>query len=57
MSNDGSEIDRHAGVDMVPVGEFFEWNSGPDDGDPIFRRDVNHNLKMTNPVATPSGAD
>jgi hypothetical protein len=30
---------------------------GPGDGDPIFRRDFNLNLKMPNPVAIPSGAD
>ena len=56
MSN-YDEIERHAGVDMVPVGEFFEWNSGPDDGDPIFRRDFSLNLKMPNPVVIPSDAD
>ena len=55
MSNDGSELERHAGVDMVPVGESFEWNPGPEDGVPILRPDFN--LKMSNPVATPSGAD
>jgi hypothetical protein len=31
MSNDGSEIERNAGIDMAPAGEFFEWNSGPDE--------------------------
>lgn len=51
MSNYESEIERHAGVDMVPVGESFDWNPGPDDGAPILRSDFN--LKMPNPVATP----
>jgi len=57
MSNDGSEIERNAGIDMAPEGEFFEWNSGPDDGDPILRTDFSLNLKASNPVAMPSGAD
>jgi hypothetical protein len=53
MSNYESEVDRHAGVDMVPFGESFEWNPGPgpDDGAPILRPDFN--LKMPNPVSTP----
>jgi hypothetical protein len=54
MSNYESEVERHAGVDMVPFGESFEWNPGPDDGAPILRPDFN--LKP-NPVATPSGTD
>lgn len=57
MSNIDSEIERHAGVDMVPVGEFFEWNPESDGSDPILRRDSNLNLKVSNPVATLSGAD
>jgi hypothetical protein len=32
MSTDESEVERHAGIDMVPIGESFETNSGPDDG-------------------------
>ena len=55
MSNDESEVQRHAGVDMVPVGQPFEWNAGLEDGAPILRADFN--LKVSNPVATPSGAD
>jgi hypothetical protein len=55
MSNYESEVERHAGVDMVPVGESFEWNPGPDNGAPILRPDFN--LKVPNPVATPSGTD
>jgi hypothetical protein len=55
MSNYESEVERHAGVDMVPFGESFEWNPGPDDGAPILRPDFN--LKVPNPVATLSGTD
>jgi hypothetical protein len=55
MSNYESEVERHAGVDMVPFGESFERNPGPDDGAPILR--PNFNLKVPNPVATPSGTD
>ena len=57
MSNDGSAIERNAGIDMAPVGEFFEWNSGPGDGDPTLRTDFSLNLKVSNPVAIPSDAD
>lgn len=32
MSTDELEVERHAGIDMVPMGESFEMNSGPDDG-------------------------
>jgi hypothetical protein len=32
MSNNESELERRAGVDMVPVGESFEWNPEPDGG-------------------------
>lgn len=27
-----SKVERHAGIDMVPVGESFETNWEPDDG-------------------------
>jgi len=57
MSNDGSEIERNAGIDMVPLGEFFEWSSEPDYGDPSLRTDFSLNLKVSNPVAMPSDAD
>jgi hypothetical protein len=57
MSNDVSEIERNAGIDMAPVGEFFEWNSGADDGDSTLRTDFSLNLKVSNPVAMPSDAD
>ncbi|MGC2193344.1 MAG: hypothetical protein WA628_01625 [Terriglobales bacterium] len=57
MSNDGSEIESNAGIDMAPVGEFFEWNSGPDDGDSTLRTDFSLNLKVSNPVAMRSDAD
>lgn len=30
MSTDELEVDRHAGIDMVPIGESFETNSEPD---------------------------
>lgn len=46
MSNDGSEIERNAGIDMAPVGEFSEWNSEPDDGDPTLPTDFSLNLKV-----------
>ncbi|MGA2643928.1 MAG: hypothetical protein ABSF15_04395 [Candidatus Sulfotelmatobacter sp.] len=55
MSNDDSEVERHAGADMVPVGESFEWNPERDGGYPILRPDFN--LKVSNQVATPSGVD
>lgn len=57
MSNDGSEIERNAGIDMAPVGEFSEWSLEPDDGDPILRTDFSLNLKVSNSVAMPSDAD
>jgi hypothetical protein len=57
MSNDGSEIERNAGIDMAPVGEFFEWNPGPDDGYPTLGTDFSLNLKVSNPVAISSDAD
>ncbi len=57
MSNDGSEIERNAGIDMAPVGEIFEWKPGPDDGDPTLRTDFSLNLKVSNPVAISSYAD
>ncbi len=50
MSNDDSEVERHAGADMVPVGESFEWNPERDGGYPILRPDFN--LKVSNQVAT-----
>jgi len=55
MSNYESETERHAGVDMVPVGESFEWNPGLDDGAPTLRPDFN--LKVPNAVATSSVTD
>ena len=35
MSNDELDVERHAGIDMAPGGESFEWNPGADNGDPI----------------------
>jgi hypothetical protein len=35
MSNNEFEAERHAGVDMVPVGQSFETNKGPEDGSAI----------------------
>ena len=55
MSNCESEVERNAGVDMVPVGESFEWNPGPDVGAPILHPDFN--LKVPNPVAKTPGTD
>jgi len=56
MSNDGSEIERNAGIDMAPDGEFSEWSSEPDDGDPTLRTDFSLNFNAFNPVAMPSSA-
>jgi hypothetical protein len=32
MSTDEAEVERQAGVDMVPIVESFETNLGPADG-------------------------
>ena len=50
MSNDGSGIERNAGIDMAPVGGFFKWNPGPDEGDPTLRTDFSPNLECPTPV-------
>ena len=34
MSNSELEVERHAGIDMVPVGESIEWSSAHDDCTP-----------------------
>ena len=34
MLNNESGVERHAGVDMIPVVESYEWNLGPDDSTP-----------------------
>ena len=43
MANNESEVERGAGIDMVPL-ESFEWTPGPDDGAPILRRDFHLNV-------------
>ena len=55
MANTESKVERGAGIDMVPVGESFEWNPGPDDGAPILRHDFH--LKVSEQVAIPAGAE
>ena len=39
MSNYEFEVERHAGVDMVPMGESLDWNPRADDDAPILRPD------------------
>jgi len=29
MSNDELDVERRAGIDMLPAGESFEWNPAP----------------------------
>ena len=38
MANNESEVERKAGIDMVPLGESYEWKLGPDD-DTILRHE------------------
>ncbi len=52
--NNESEVERGAGIDMVPVVESFEWNPGPDSA-PILRHDFH--LKVSKQVAIPAGAE
>jgi hypothetical protein len=40
MSSDESNVERHAGIDMVPAGESFETNWEPADGVLIFAATV-----------------
>jgi hypothetical protein len=54
MPNNESEVERW-GLDMVPLGESFEWSPGPDDGAPILRHDFH--LKVSEQVAIPAGAE
>lgn len=53
MANNECEVERWAGIDMVPLGESFEWSPGPDDGAPILRHDFH--LKMSEQVANTGG--
>lgn len=50
MSNDELDVERHAGIDMLPAGEF-EWNPDPDDDAPILH--PGFNLTVSKQVATP----
>ena len=50
MANNEFDVERGAGVDMVPLGESLEWN-GPDDGAPILRD--NFDLKVCEQGAIP----
>lgn len=43
MANNESEVERRPGIDMVPLGDSFEWNPEPDDGAPILRHDFHLN--------------
>jgi hypothetical protein len=43
MANNEFDVERRAGLDMVPFGESLEWN-GPDDAAPILRDDFDLNL-------------
>ena len=52
MANNESEVERRAGIDMVPLGESYEWRLGPDDGGPILLRDSH--LKVSEQVAKPA---
>jgi len=54
MANTESEIERRAGLDMVPLGESFEWNPGPDDGAPVLRSTFH--VELSEPLAV-SGRD
>ena len=55
MSNDGSEIERHAGIDMAPDGEFSNGIRGRTSE--MICTDFSLSLKVPNPVAMPSDAD
>jgi hypothetical protein len=39
MASEESEVERKAGIDMVPFGESYEWKPEPDDGTSILRDD------------------
>jgi hypothetical protein len=51
MTNNEFDVERRAGIDMVPVGESFEWNPKPDDSAPILRDDFD--LKVSEQGAVP----
>jgi hypothetical protein len=40
MLTDESEVERRAGIDMVPIVEWFKANSEPDNDTPIFATTV-----------------
>ncbi len=52
MANNESEVERKAGIDMVPLGESYEWRLGPDD-DTILRHDFY--LSVSEQFAKPAG--
>jgi hypothetical protein len=43
MSTDEAEVERHAGIDMIPIEESFETNAGPEDGALYLCRYFGHN--------------
>ena len=55
MANNESQVERRMGIDMVPVGEWFEWNPGPNDEAPILSPDFH--LRVSESVAIPAGAE
>jgi hypothetical protein len=55
MSNDELDVERHAGIDMLPAGEAFEWNPASDDDAPILRADFDPTVSTQ--VATPSAVN
>lgn len=55
MSNDELDVERRAGIDMLPAGESFEWDPAPDDGAPTVR--PGFSLTVSKQVATPSGGN
>lgn len=54
MANNEFEVERRAGLDMVPFGESFEWY-GADDGAPILRHDFD--LQVFERVVIPAGKE
>lgn len=55
MSNDEFDIERHAGLDMLPAGESFEPNPDSDDEARSFRPDFK--LTVSEQVTTRSGVN
>jgi hypothetical protein len=55
MANSESQVERRMGIDMVPVGEWFEWNPRPDDDAPILSPDFH--LGVSESVAILAGSE